>query len=73
MADGNITVEVSTQAAQAELQRLREALAWYGDEASALARHMASGAAHSQAVLASVTVLALDAGMRAKTALGSNA
>ena len=25
MADGNITVEVSTQAAQAELERLREA------------------------------------------------
>ena len=28
MADGNITVEVSTQAAQAELERLRELVRW---------------------------------------------
>jgi hypothetical protein len=55
----------------AEIARLRAALAWYGDEAAALSKHMASGA-HTQAVLASLTVLSLDAGRRAAAALGPN-
>ena len=46
-------------------------LEWYADEARALAKHMAGGA-HSEAVLASVTVLALDAGKRAEAAMRPN-
>ncbi len=48
----------------------KAALEWYRDEASALAKHMQSGA-HSQAVLASLTVLSLDAGRRAGAALAA--
>jgi hypothetical protein len=48
--------------------RLQEALGWYADEARALAKHAASGA-HTQAVLASVTVLSLDGGKRADAVL----
>ena len=49
---------------------LREALEWYRDEAEALARNVATGV-HTQAVLASVTVLAIDRGKRAETALAA--
>jgi hypothetical protein len=49
-------------------ERMVHALAWYRDEAKALAKHLESGA-HTQAVLASLTVLALDAGRRADKAL----
>lgn len=49
------------------IQALREALQWYEDEAKALAKHM-EGGAHTQAVLASLTVLSLDAGRRARAA-----
>lgn len=48
----------------------RDALSWYADEARALQRHMASGA-HTPAVLASLTVLALDAGYRAEAAIST--
>lgn len=50
------------------MKNTREALEWYRDEAAALAKHLQSGA-HSQAVLASLTVLSLDAGRRASAAL----
>lgn len=49
-----------------------DALEWYRDEAKALAKNL-EGGAHTNAVLASVTVLSLDAGRRADTALGHNA
>lgn len=48
-----------------------DALEWYRDETKALAKNMAGGA-HTSGVLASVTVLALDAGQRADTALTPN-
>ena len=52
----------------AENAALRAALLFYRDEAAALAKHLHWGA-HTQAVLASITVLALDAGRRADTAI----
>lgn len=52
----------------AELEALRAALIWYRDEAAALHKYVESGA-HTNAVLASVTVLALDAGARADAAI----
>lgn len=58
-------------AALADIERLRAALEWYRDEAKALAKNMAGGA-HTQGVLASVTVLTLDAGQRADAALVPN-
>ena len=42
MADGNITVEVSTQAAQAELKRLREKLAARDRQIAAMKKHIAA-------------------------------
>jgi hypothetical protein len=51
-----------------ESATVREALQWYADEAAALARHL-SGGAHTAGVLASLTVLSLDAGRRARAAL----
>ena len=50
-----------------EIEQLREALRWYGDEAAALATNMA--AKKDMAVLASVQVLALDTGKRANDVL----
>ena len=47
-----------------------DALEWYRDEAKALAKNMAGGA-HTSGVLASLTVLSLDAGQRADVALAS--
>ena len=47
-----------------------EALRWYAAEAESLAKHMKDGA-HTQAVLASLTVLSLDAGKRARAALAA--
>ena len=47
---------------------VRQALEWYAAEAEALAKNTATGA-HTQAVLASVTVLALDGGRKARAAL----
>lgn len=57
--------------AGAYAERLRLALKWYGDEANALAKHVATGV-HTSAVLASVTVLSIDAGGRAEAAIRSN-
>jgi len=45
-----------------------DALEWYADEAKALAMNL-QGGAHTSAVLATLTVLALDAGRRADEAL----
>ena len=53
-----------------DLDRLYSALRWYGDEATALAANMT--AKKDMAVLASVQVLALDAGKRTTDALGPN-
>ncbi len=53
------------------IMRLEKALKWYRDEAVALSKHMPSGA-HTQAVLASLTVLSLDGGRRADAAMGSD-
>jgi len=47
---------------------LRDALEWYRDEAEALGRHLPTGA-HTDAVLASLTVLSIDGGARARAAL----
>lgn len=47
---------------------IEEALTWYADEARALAKNLLSGA-HTAAVLASLTVLAIDGGRRADEAL----
>lgn len=54
-----------------DLDRLYDALRWYGDEAVALAANMT--AKRDMAVLASAQVLALDAGKRTADALGPNA
>lgn len=51
---------------------VRQALEWYAAEAEALAKNTATGA-HTQAVLASVTVLALDGGRKARAALSERA
>jgi hypothetical protein len=48
--------------------QIQLALEWYSDEACALARHL-QGGAHTDGVLASLTVLALDAGKRANEAI----
>ena len=52
-----------------------EALRWYAAEAESLARHMKEtllkDREHTQAVLASLTVLSLDAGKRARAALAA--
>lgn len=53
-----------------DLDRLYSALRWYGDEAAALAVNMT--AKKDMAMLASVHVLALDAGKRAVDAVGPN-
>lgn len=55
----------------AEIARLTTALEWYAAEARALAENMA--AKKDMAVLASVNVLALDAGKRASDVLTHNA
>lgn len=47
-----------------------EALRWYASEAEALARHLAKGE-HTDAVLASLTVLSLDRGTRAQSAIAT--
>ena len=49
-----------------EVEQLRIALAFYRDEAESIARHFDK---NDDAVLASVTVLKLDAGCRAKALL----
>lgn len=57
-------------AVTAERERLRSALEWYADEARACAKNSHTGNhAAPQALLASVTVLALDGGQRADEAL----
>lgn len=64
----------SILAASAELRReveaLRGALNRYADEARALAKHMPGGA-HTPAVLASLTVLSLDGGRKADSAIAT--
>jgi hypothetical protein len=59
----------STAQTLEKIRRLRVAMEWYRDEARALAVNVATGV-HTAAVLASVTVLSLDAGKRADAALG---
>lgn len=50
--------------------KVRAALKFYADEADALCRYLTDGRGKdSQAIMASVTVLALDAGRRAQEAL----
>lgn len=57
-------------AVAAERERLRSALEWYAAEARSCAKHSHTGNhAAQQALLASVTVLALDGGRRADEAL----
>ncbi len=56
------------EALHAEVERLRVALMWYADEARTLGKSVATGV-HTNAVLASVTVLAADAGSRAEAAM----
>ena len=53
-----------------DLERMYAALRWYGDEADALAKNMIEK--RDTAVLASVQVLALDAGKRVNDLVGSN-
>jgi len=58
---------------RAENERIRAALSWYADEARACAKHSADKSFSApQALLASVTVLALDGGRRADEALKPN-
>jgi hypothetical protein len=55
---------------EAAMRQAREALAWYADEAMACDRHTGSGRHEApQALLATVSVLALDAGRRANAAI----
>lgn len=54
---------------RAQVDKLRAALAWYGGEARALAKHMNAGE-HSQAVRAALTALSADGGRRADACLG---
>jgi len=51
-----------------DLDRTQEALQWYGKEAFAILENLVKK--NDMAVLASVTVLELDAGKRAKDILG---
>jgi hypothetical protein len=52
-----------------DIERMSEALRWYGDEAYALSSNM--NMQKDMAILASVQVLALDAGKRATDAVGA--
>ena len=52
-----------------EIDGLRAALEWYGQEAAAAARYMANKEANPDALLAILTVLANDGGSRADKAL----
>jgi hypothetical protein len=55
---------------EAAMRQAREALAWYAYEAMACDRHTGSGRHEApQALLATVSVLALDAGRRANAAI----
>lgn len=47
-----------------DLDRMRDALQWYASEADAIARNVV--AQHTQAMMASMQVLALDGGKRAR-------
>lgn len=53
---------------------IREALQWYADEAAAIARHLADFKAGKgeHAIMASLAVLSLDAGNRARAALSQD-
>jgi hypothetical protein len=69
-ADEIFRLQVSHSALYADVERLRAALNWYADEARACAKNSGS-AKHGapEALLASVTVLALDGGRRADAAM----
>lgn len=67
--DCQACLRAKIEALQAEIDRMRQSLEWYGTEAKALAKNVAGGV-HTDGVLASVTVLALDAGRRADASLG---
>ena len=66
-----ISLGAECQCALCDLERMYDALRWYGDEAAALAANMT--AKRDMAVLASVQVLALDAGKRTDDLVGPNA
>lgn len=56
--------------AEANKSKVKTALEFYGAEAEALARHMTEDRVNkSDAILASVTVLSLDGGRRAREAM----
>jgi hypothetical protein len=75
-ADRIETLETNVVSLQATLQGaeviMRRALDFYGAEAEALARYMVDGN-KADAILASVTVLSLDGGRRARAALDKDA
>lgn len=56
-----------------EIERLRAVVAWYGDEAQAIAKALNGKTVidNPQAIEASLTVLALDAGRKATAALAN--
>lgn len=64
-----ITHSICDEAADV-IERLALVLEWYASEAEALAKHMHDKKPSGDAVLASVTVLTLDGGERARVALG---
>lgn len=71
MAEGRISVDlINVESVARRFETLRTALLWYADEAESLAKHMQHGA-HTDAVLASLTVLSLDGGRRARAALAA--
>lgn len=63
------TAEASLTLAQEENERLRKALEWYEDQASAMARY--SIQVKPEAMMAIVTSMSLDAGQRARAALST--
>lgn len=66
-------LEAKLAASEAACAQMREALGWYGEEAKAIAKHMAKGAhVRAEAILASVTVLSLDGGRRADAAIAAS-
>lgn len=66
-----IGTECKADTMLARIARLTAALEWYADESRACNKNSHSGKHHAaEALLASVSVLALDGGRRADIALG---
>ena len=59
-------------AAQAVIEQMREVIAWYADEARACSKNACKESLAPEALLASVTVLALDGGGRADSVLATD-